>query len=160
MTSSNYNRDSITFRLFSCCPFAAVPADDQPGAHRPKRPPEVFVCPAAVEPAAGLPRGLGPAHRPQHEGRDQAGIHTEALLSGRDGRRSLQARRDGNFRRADSFRGAHVEGCEPLDHADLLLPGFSLRGNVCSLPLGGGKTRVGEINQLQAGKASLHMLPI
>lgn len=88
----------MKFPVFSCRPFAAVPADDQPGAHRPKRPPEVFVRPAAVEPAAGLPRGLGPAHQPQHEGRGQAGIHTEALLSGGDGRRSLQARRDGNFR--------------------------------------------------------------
>lgn len=87
---------SLPVCAFSCRPVPAVPTSDHPGAHRPKRPPEVLLHPAAVEPDAGLPSGLGQTHRPQHEGRDQAGIHAEALLRSGDGWSSLQARRDGN----------------------------------------------------------------
>lgn len=74
----------------------AFPAGDHPRAHRTQRPPPVLLHPAALEPDAGLPGGLGPTHRPQDEGRDQAGVNAEALLPGGDGRRPLQAGRDGN----------------------------------------------------------------
>lgn len=49
-----------------------------------------------MEPTTGLPSGLGQTHRPQHEGRDQAGIYAEALLSSGDGWRSLPPWRNGN----------------------------------------------------------------
>lgn len=54
--------------IFSCHATPAVPAGDRPRADRPQRPLKMLLHPAAVEPASGLPRGLGQTYRPQHEG--------------------------------------------------------------------------------------------
>lgn len=80
----------------SCGPAPAVQARHHARAGGPERPPEVRLRATAVEPAAGLPGGVGQAHQPQHEGRDPAGDHQQELLPGRDGRHPLQTGRDGN----------------------------------------------------------------
>lgn len=82
----------------SCCSSSSVSTHHRSGTCGPERPPQVLLRPPTVGPTPGLPGGLGQAHQPQHEGGDQAGIHAEALFSGGDGWRSVQARRNGNSR--------------------------------------------------------------
>ena len=86
-------------------PSADLQTHHHPSAGGQQCPLEVLLPGAAVQPGPGLPGGVGAAHRPQHEGRDPAGVHHEDLLPGGDGWSALQTGGNGNYyqTRAEGF---------------------------------------------------------